>query len=151
MFYYYIKPMKTITSILIFVLLMSAGLFAGEKLEFDPDLAFAQVKFVKAVQSSNSSWSFYVTVRHNDEGWNHYANSWEVIDPDTEEIFTERILAHPHETEQPFTRSQSRIILPEGQRYVLVRAKCQLHGFEGEAVLVDMETEEGDNFRVISK
>ncbi|MCK5198465.1 MAG: hypothetical protein KAR21_08945 [Spirochaetales bacterium] len=143
--------MKTITSIIILVLLIVFNLPAEESAEFNPDLNFAQVEFVKAVQSSNSSWTFYVTVRHNDKGWNHYADLWEVVDPESGEVLAERVLAHPHETEQPFTRSQSRIVFPEGQRFVEVRAKCQLHGYEGKTVLVDLKTEEGEDYRVISK
>ncbi|MCK5674914.1 MAG: hypothetical protein KAH95_16155 [Spirochaetales bacterium] len=143
--------MKTITSILILVLLIVFNLPAEESVEFDPDLNYAQVEFVKAVQSSNGSWTFYVTVRHNDEGWNHYANLWEVVDPKSGEVFAERILAHPHETEQPFVRSQSRIVFPEDQRFVEVRAKCQLHGFEGKTVLIDLETEKGEDYKVILK
>ncbi len=147
----YIKFMKTITSILILVLLIVFNLPAEESVEFDPDLNYAQVEFVKAIQSSNGSWTFYVTVRHNDEGWNHYANLWEVVDPKSGEVFAERILAHPHETEQPFVRSQSRIVFPEDQRFVEVRAKCQLHGFEGKTVLIDLETEKGEDYKVILK
>ena len=147
----YIKFMKTITSILILVLLIVFNLPAEESVEFDPDLNYAQVEFVKAEQSSNGSWTFYVTVRHNDEGWNHYANLWEVVDPKSGEVFAERILAHPHETEQPFVRSQSRIVFPEDQRFVEVRAKCQLHGFEGKTVLIDLETEKGEDYKVILK
>ena len=147
----YIKSMKTITSIFILVLLIVFYLPAEESAEFNPDLKYAQVEFVKAVQSSNGSWTFYVTVRHNDEGWNHYANLWEVVDPESGEVFAERVLAHPHETEQPFVRSQSRIIFLEGQRSVEVRAKCQLHGYDGKSVLVDLETEEGEDYKVISK
>ncbi len=145
--------MKTITSIIILVLFISFNLSAEEKVakEFNPDLNYAQVEFVKAVQSSNSSWTFSVTVRHNDQGWKHYSDLWEVIDPETGEILAQRVLAHPHDTEQPFTRSQSGIIFPEGQRYVEVRAKCLLHGYEGKTVLIDLQAEEGEDFKVISK
>ena len=140
--------MKIITSILILVSLFVFYISADETVEFSPDLDFAQVEFVKAVQRSNDSWTFSVTVRHNDEGWDHYADIWEVVDPDTKEVLADRILAHPHETEQPFTRSQSRIVFPKGQRFVEVRARCQLHGFEGQTVLIDLESAEGDDYLV---
>jgi len=143
--------MKTITSILILVSLIALNLSAEEGTEFNPDLNFAQVEFVKAVQSSNGNWTFYVTVRHNDEGWNHYADLWEVVDPESVETFAERVLAHPHETEQPFLRSQSRIIFPENQCFVEVRAECQIYGFEGKTVLIDLETEDGKDYKVILK
>jgi hypothetical protein len=41
-----------------------------------------------------------VTVRHADEGWEHYADCWEVLTLDGEVLAT-RELAHPHDNEQP--------------------------------------------------
>ena len=44
-----------------------------------------------------------VTVRTNDDaGWDHYADKWIVEGPDGA-VYGERVLAHPHENEQPFT------------------------------------------------
>ena len=137
--------MKTITAILIVLSLFVLNLNAEEIAEFNPSLDYAQVEYVSALRSSNGSWTFSVTVSHNDEGWYHYANLWEVVDPETGDIFAERVLAHPHETEQPFTRSQSRIVFPEGQRFVEVRSKCNLHGFEGKTIVVDLESKGGGN------
>ena len=141
--------MKTITSILILVSLIVFNLSADEAPEFNPDLDYAQVKFVSAARSANGTWSFSVTVRHDDEGWNHYADLWVITDPETGDVFGERVLAHPHVNEQPFTRSLSRVVLPEGQRFLEFSAKCTLHGFEGRRIIVDLETEEGQGYRVI--
>ncbi len=140
--------MKTITSILILVSLIVFNLSADETSEFNPDLDYAQVKFVSAVRSSNGSWSFSVTIRHDDEGWNHYADLWVITDPETGDILGERVLAHPHVNEQPFIRSLSGVVLPEGQRFVEISAKCTRHGFEGRRILIDLEMEEGVDYRV---
>lgn len=107
------------------------------------DLDYAQVQEVKAQKSSNGSWSFDVTIRHNDQGWNHYADKWIIVSPDTGEIYGERVLAHPHDNEQPFTRSLSGVIIPEGIT-VEVRAKCTLHGYEGKRITLDLG-EEGES------
>jgi hypothetical protein len=115
---------------------------------FKPSLDFAQVEYVKATEVSADVWRFDVTVRHNDEGWRHYADAWQVIDPGSTEILGERILAHPHDTEQPFTRSQSGITIPADLRRVAVRAKCNVHGFGGREVMVDLSRKEGDGYRV---
>jgi len=114
----------------------------------NPDLNFAQVEHVKATEVSAGVWRFDVTVRHNDEGWNHYADAWQVLDPHSGKILGERILAHPHDNEQPFTRSQSGIAIPEGLTRVLVRAKCNVHGFGGREILVDLSRKEGEGFQV---
>ena len=115
---------------------------------FNLDLDFAQVEYVKATMASNGTWRFDVTVRHNDEGWDHYADAWRVADPRTGEVLGERILAHPHETEQPFTRSQSGITIPSDLSQVLVQAKCNVHGFGGREILVDLSQPEGDGYTV---
>ena len=75
----------------------------------------ADVLPVRAVQDADGTWTFHVTVEHPDTGWEDYADGWdivlpsgEIINPDPETRFT-RLLLHPHESEQPFTRSQSGI------------------------------------------
>ena len=76
------------------VSLIAFNLSAEESPEFNPDLDYAQVKFVSAV------------------------------------------------------RSLSRVELPEGQRFLEISAKCTRHEFEGRRILVDLETEEGEDYRV---
>ena len=63
----------------------------------------ASVRFVRAVENTSGSWSFDVTVAHNDEGWDHYADWWRILDPDGNEL-ARRVLRHPHLDEPPFTR-----------------------------------------------
>ena len=116
--------------------------------KFNADLSFAQVVHVEAAEVSAGVWRFAVTVRHNDEGWDHYADAWQVIDPESEKILGERILAHPHDNEQPFTRSQSGINIPAETTRVIVRAKCNVHGFGGREILVDLSHSEGEDYRL---
>ena len=80
---------------------------------------------------------FDVTVRHADAGWSHYADRWEVLSPDGEVLAT-RVLAHPHDNEQPFTRSLTNVSIPEGLRQVTVRARDSMHGYGGDEVVVDL-------------
>jgi hypothetical protein len=114
----------------------------------NPDLDFAQVIFVRATQNSAGLWNFDTTVRHNDEGWDHYADAWVVVDLEGK-VLAERILTHPHDTEQPFTRSQSSIDISPDSNEVIVRAKCNVHGFGGQEILVELTAAEGENFEVI--
>ena len=113
----------------------------------NPDLDYAQVLLVQATENSDGRWRFDATVRHNDEGWDHYADAWQVVDLEGN-LLAERILTHPHDTEQPFTRSQSNIDIPPEMTQVIVRAKCTVHGFGGQEVLVDLTVAEGENFEV---
>ena len=73
----------------------------------------ANVVGVKISKESANSYRFDVTVRHDDKGWDHYANKWDVVAPDGSVLGT-RELAHPHENEQPFTRSLSGVRIPDG-------------------------------------
>jgi hypothetical protein len=115
----------------------------------NPDLDYAQVQFVQASQGNDQNWRFDVTVRHNDQGWDHYADLWQVEDMDGN-ILGERVLAHPHDSEQPFTRSQSGISVPPEVTQVRVRAKCNVHGFGGQDVVVNLTATEGPGFEVVS-
>jgi hypothetical protein len=117
---------------------------------YNPDLNYAQVIFVRATQGSDGRWTFNTTVRHNDEGWDHYADAWQVVDPE-DNLLAERVLAHPHDTEQPFTRSQGNIEIPSELTTVIVRAKCNVHGFGGQEVVVDLTVAEGENFEVMAR
>lgn len=97
----------------------------------------ADVVKVEAVQSSAGSYDFHVSVQHADEGWDHYANVWQVVAPDGS-VLGERVLLHPHENEQPFTRSLMGVSIDEGIDSVVVRAGDKVHEFGGAEVTVKL-------------
>lgn len=116
--------------------------------------ANADVEQVRAVQAADGRWTFYVTVRHPDTGWEDYADGWDVLmpdgtvlKPDPNSPFT-RLLTHPHENEQPFTRSQGGIVIPDGVTRVLVRAHDLVDGYGGQEIWVDLTVSSGDGFTV---
>lgn len=80
---------------------------------------------------------FDVTVRHADEGWDHYADAWQVLAPDGSVLAT-RVLRHPHVHEQPFTRSGVFEVPPDIKK-VRIRARDSVHGLGGEEVVVELE------------
>ncbi len=98
----------------------------------------ADVVGVRMTQRGES-YNFAVTVRHADAGWDHYADKWDVLTPDGEVIAT-RVLAHPHDNEQPFTRSLGGVRIPAGLAKVRVRAHDKVHGYGGNEMDVDMKT-----------
>ena len=79
-------------------------------------------------QKSGSDWNFAVTLSHPDSGWGHYADGWEVLDADGNRLGY-RLLAHPHEHEQPFTRSLGGVTIPAGTKSVFIRAHCLVDGW----------------------
>jgi hypothetical protein len=90
----------------------------------------ADVVAAEATESPNGTWRFDVTVRHDDEGWDHYADAWDVLTLDGEVLATRKLL-HPHEYEQPFTRSLSGVEIPDGVEEVEVRAHDSVHEYGG--------------------
>ena len=77
---------------------------------------------------SGDTWRFSVTVAHADTGWDDYADGWEVRLTDGTVLGT-RPLAHPHVNEQPFTRSLSGVVIPEGTRDVLIFVRDSVTGW----------------------
>lgn len=115
----------------------------------------ADVIYVKAIEGLDNKWTFEVTVTHPDTGWEDYVNGWDImledgtvfkLDPNS--TFT-RLLLHPHVNEQPFTRNQDGIELPDNTEKVLVRAHDLIDGFGGKEVTVDLTLDLGDFFEVI--
>ena len=85
------------------------------------------------IQPGTDGWTFQVTLRHADTGWDHYADAWEVLAPDGK-VLARRVLFHPHVNEQPFTRSLSHVKVPEGTPYVVIRAHDKVHGYGGKTL-----------------
>ncbi len=96
----------------------------------------ADVLKVEARKDGGGTYSFDVTVKHADTGWKHYANKWDVVSSDGKTVLGTRTLFHPHEDEQPFTRSLSGVRIPAGVDAVLVRAHDSVHGTGGKTVRV---------------
>lgn len=80
-------------------------------------------------------WTIAVTIRHSDEGWDHYADGWSVFAPDGTEL-AHRALLHPHVDEQPFTRALSGIAIPDGEVRLTLRAHDLVHGWGPDFELV---------------
>ncbi|MBL4740043.1 MAG: hypothetical protein JKY12_03565 [Sneathiella sp.] len=102
----------------------SSPVFAGK----------ADVFEVKVVKTEADIYRFSVTVSHADEGWDHYADRWDVLDAKRNVLGT-RVLMHPHENEQPFTRSMT-LSIPMHVKAVTIRARDKGHGYGGSEVRV---------------
>lgn len=94
----------------------------------------ADVLEAKISANGDGSFKIAVTVKHDDAGWDHYANRWDVLDLQGN-VLGSRVLAHPHDNEQPFTRSLT-LTLPEGIEIVIIRAHDSVHGLGGATVEV---------------
>jgi hypothetical protein len=107
------------------LILFPLGAYAGE------------VTIVDVRVECPSTCTFAVTLEHADEGWNHYADQWDVVTLD-DRLLKSRVLYHPHENEQPFTRSLSGVLVPQAMKQVKIRARDSLHGYSPREFVVDL-------------
>ena len=124
----------TRTCISAFLAIVSLPALAGE----------ADVLDAVVTCDTGSVCRFDVTVEHDDDGWTHYANRWEVLSPDGEVLAT-RVLAHPHDNEQPFTRSLANVKIPDGLTEVVIRAHDLVHGYGGKELVVGIPAQARDS------
>lgn len=100
--------------------------------------------------SSNNLWSVDVTLKHHDTGWDHYADDWRIMD-DKGHVLGDRVLYHPHVTEQPFTRSLGRVKIPQNITTVYIEAHDKVHGWTPERLMVDLTKASDGHLRVEAK
>ena len=105
------------------------------------------VEAVSFVAQPAGAWSVHVTLRHSDAGWEHYADAWRVVNGDGKTLGV-RTLLHPHEAEQPFTRSLSGIKITPTTKVVFVEAHDKVHGWSQDRVQVDLSRPNGPRFTV---
>lgn len=122
---------------------MTMRILALLPLLFLPPAASAGEPRILGVEVSHPAmgWRFDVTVAHDDAGWDHYVDGWEVLDGNGRRLGY-RDLAHPHVNEQPFTRSLTGVMLPDGIREVFVRAHCSDEGWGDQRYRIELEPED---------
>jgi len=98
------------------------------------------------LEKKRSSWTARVTLKHEDTGWDHYADGWRIVSSSGKEI-AKRVLYHPHVHEQPFTRSLADIKLAENA-VVYIEAHDNVHGWSPNRVKVDLSRKGGHKYQV---
>ncbi len=97
----------------------------------------ADVTHVAIRRSAMGLYDLDVTIRSKDTGWERYADRIEALGPDGTVLGT-RVLDHPHDTEQPFTRDLYQLKVPVGISRVTVRAHFKPTGFDGAVMSVPL-------------
>ncbi|MEE9320865.1 MAG: hypothetical protein V3U76_10500 [Granulosicoccus sp.] len=122
-------PMKRTRSTITFVLLSFAltGFVTAQAGEAD-------VTHVGITALGDNSYRIDTTVLHADAGWDHYANRWDVLTEDGA-LLGSRVLAHPHENEQPFTRSTT-LTIPDDVMEITIQAHDSVHELGGATITV---------------
>jgi hypothetical protein len=95
-----------------------------------------EITKVTAIELGNA-WRFDVSILHPDTGWKHYADGWRVLGMGGTELGM-RVLGHPHENEQPFTRSLSGVQIPQGIKQVQIQARDLPGGWNTSTTVVNL-------------
>ncbi|MFD1685167.1 hypothetical protein [Halobellus litoreus] len=100
------------------------------------DLREANVVDV-AFEADGGRYTFDVSLHHDDDGEDGYANWWQVERLDGTRL-GRRELLHAH-SRQPFTRSET-VEIPSEVTCVAVRGHDRTHGYGGRMMLVNVES-----------
>jgi len=102
------------------------------------EVEIVNVEMVK----QGSHWRATTTLKHDDTGWDHYADAWRVVTFGGEVLAT-RTLFHPHVDEQPFTRSLGQITIPKSVSSIYIEAHDKAHGWSRQRVKIDVKKSVG--------
>ena len=111
----------------LFLIMLSFSFLSQGLLQGPAQAGEVRILDAQASLQRDGRYRFSVTLRHADNGWEHYADRWQVLGAD-ETVLATRVLLHPHVAEQPFTRSQSGVEIPKGLTAVSIRAHDKQHG-----------------------
>ncbi len=106
----------------------------------------AQVLAADFVRQNDRYWQVDVTLKHDDSGWDHYANIWRIEDQNGQ-VLANRILMHPHVDEQPFTRGLSKVEIPDSAQILYIRAHDNVHGWSTNTLRVDLRQAENGRIK----
>ena len=98
-----------------------------------PDIVEATATF----DETSGTWTFAVTVSSPYDTPERYADGWRVLGPDGT-VFGVHTLTHDHANEQPFTRRQSGVEIPDEVTEVTIEGRDQANGFGGGTVTIDL-------------
>lgn len=113
---------------------------ASASADIEPDTANADYPDVLAAVLENdgdSGWSLEVTLSSQYDTPERYADGWRVLDADGE-VLGEHTLTHDHASEQPVTRTQSGLEIPDGVDVVTVEGKDTENGYGGATLEVEV-------------
>lgn len=86
---------------------------------------------------SDGRWSLDVTLSSQYDSADRYADGWRVLAADGE-VLGEHTLTHDHADEQPVTRTQTGLEIPEGVDVVTVEGRDTENGYGGATLEVEV-------------
>ncbi len=105
-----------------------------------PDTGEADHPAVLAAELSRESdetWTLDVTISSEYDSAARYADGWRVLTPEGD-VLGEQELTHDHAAEQPFTRTQTGLEIPESVPTVTIEGHDTENGYGGETLEIDV-------------
>ncbi len=100
---------------------------------------FPDVLKVELTRKDDGRFDVAVTMSSPYDTPQRYADGWRVLTPDGQVLGT-HTLAHDHASEQPFTRTQSGVVIPSEVLQVTVEGRDKTYGFGGKTVTSTVPT-----------
>lgn len=130
-------PLRRPLAAVLFVWLVGSACGADDTDDNPGDDRFPDVIEVVS-ELDNGLWTFSVTISSPYDSPERYADAWRVLGPDGTE-YGFRLLTHDHANEQPFTRSQSGISIPDDVGTVTVQGRDLVNGWGGGTLDHDLQ------------
>lgn len=96
---------------------------------------YPDVRAVDIRRAEDGTYTLDVTISSPYDTAERYADGWRVLDQKGEVLGTHH-LSHDHASEQPFTRTMTGLVVPNGVTRVTVQARDLLAGYGGATVTV---------------
>jgi len=114
-------------------------LYLGVSEEFDmePPDRFPEIIGVQLVSSGDRVYDVVVSISSPYDSPERYADGWRVLDEEGNVLGTHTLM-HDHANEQPFTRTQPGLEIPEGVRTITVQGRDLINGYGGGTLSIDI-------------
>ena len=110
---------------------------AGDPAEVQVDDRFPEVIGVQLVSSGDRVYDVVVSISSPYDSPERYADGWRVLDPEGNVLGTHTLM-HDHASEQPFTRTQPGLEVPEGVTRITVEGRDLANGYGGGTLGIDI-------------
>ena len=133
-------PYRLVLALAVVVALSGCSWFGYDPAELvrpDPsgDALYPDVIAAELRPAGVRTFDVVVTIASAYDSPQRYADGWRVLGPDGEVLGTHTLL-HDHASEQPFTRTQPDVHIPDGITSVTIEGRDLANGFGGETLTV---------------
>lgn len=99
---------------------------------------FPDIRSAMLEPTGDGVYTATVTVSSPYDTPDRYADGWRVLKAGTDEVLGEHMLAHDHADEQPFSRNQTGLKIPDGVDRVTIEGRDQENGYGGDTMTIDV-------------